>query len=125
VEEILTTVIGFVIPVVEACGAMIVVIEVLRTIVGYVSMLFRRNPVHMNTLRLRLGQSLVMGLEFQVAADVLKTALAPTWSDMGLLAALIGVRTVLNFLLEREVQMLKGEEASSCLYVAEAGESQS
>jgi hypothetical protein len=51
--------------------------------------------------------------------------LTTTWSDMGLLAALIGVRTVLNFLLEREVQMLKGEESSSCLYVAEAGESQS
>jgi hypothetical protein len=30
--------------------------------------------------------------------------------------------TVIGFLLEREVQMLKGEEASSCLYVAEAGE---
>jgi hypothetical protein len=43
---------------------------------------------------------------------------------MGLLAALIGLRTVLNYLLEREVRMLRAEEASSCLYAAEAGEGQ-
>ena len=118
-----TTAIDFAVPVVEACGALIVVLEVVRTIAGYVSTLVRRNPVHMNTLRLRLGQSLVMGLEFQVAADVLKTALAPTWNDMGLLAALIGLRSLLNYLLEREVRLLKAEESSACLYVPEAGES--
>jgi uncharacterized membrane protein len=124
VEKILTSAIGFLVPIVEACGAAIVVLEVVRTVAGYVSTLLRHNPVRMNTLRLRLGQSLVMGLEFQVAADILKTALAPTWNDMGLLAALIGLRTVLNYLLEREVRMLRAEEASSCLYAAEAGEGQ-
>ena len=123
-EKILTSAIGFAVPIVEACGAAIVVLEVVRTVAGYVSTLFRHNPVRMNTLRLRLGQSLVMGLEFQVAADVLKTALAPTWNDMGLLAALIGLRTVLNYLLEREVRMLRAEEASACLYAAEAEGSQ-
>ena len=123
-ETILTSAIGFLVPIVEACGAVIVVLEVVRTVAGYVSTLFRHNPVRMNTLRLRLGQSMVMGLEFQVAADILKTALAPTWNDMGLLAALIGLRTVLNYLLEREVRMLRAEEASSCLYATEAGEGQ-
>ena len=113
VDKFLTTAIDFAVPVVEACGALIVVLEVVRTIVGYVSTLARRNPVRMNTLRLRLGQSLVMGLEFQVAADVLKTALAPTWNDVGLLAALIGLRTLLNYLLEREVRLLKAEESAA------------
>jgi len=125
VEEILTSAIGFVVPIVEACGAMIVVLEVARTIFGYVSTLVRHNPVHMNALRLRLGQSLVMGLEFQVAADVLKTALAPTWNDIGLLAALIGVRTALSFLLEREVRMIEQKEVSACLDLTEGRESQS
>jgi len=122
VEQILTSAIEFVVPVVEACGAAIVVLEVLRTVVGYASTVIRRDPLHMNTLRLRLGQALVLGLEFQVAADVLKTALAPSWNDIGLLAALIGLRTVLNYVLEREVRMLKSEEASSSLYVTEAGD---
>ena len=64
----------------------------------------------MRTLRIRLGQAMVIGIEFQVAADVLKTALAPTWNDILLLAALIALRTVLNFLLERELQALNTDE---------------
>jgi uncharacterized membrane protein len=57
-----------------------------------------------------LGQSMVMGLEFQVAADILKTALAPSWNDILLLAALIGLRTVLNYLMERELRMIEADE---------------
>ena len=42
----------------------------------------------------------------QVAADILKTGLSPTWEDILLLAAIIGLRTLLNYLLERELEML-------------------
>jgi uncharacterized membrane protein len=110
VNEILTAVIGCVVPVIEACGAFIIALEVVRTMVGYVANLFRRDPVHMSALRHRLGQSMVMGIEFQVAADILKTALAPSWNDILLLAALIGLRTVLNYLMERELRMLEADQ---------------
>ena len=109
-EEILTSAIGFLVPVIEACGASIIVLEVIRTMIGYIRNLFRRDPVHVSTLRMRLGQSMVMGIEFQVAADILKTALAPSWNDILLLAALIGLRTVLNYLLERELRVLRADE---------------
>ncbi len=54
-----------------------------------------------------------MGLEFQVAADILRTALCPTLNDMVFLAALIGVRTVLNYLLECELRGLSAAASSS------------
>jgi uncharacterized membrane protein len=60
----------------------------------------------MQSMRIRLGQAMVMGLEFQVAADILRTATAPSWNDILLLAALIALRTVLNFFLERELKTL-------------------
>jgi uncharacterized membrane protein len=60
----------------------------------------------MAALRIQLGQSMVMGLEFLVAADILRTALTPTWNEMLLLAALIGLRTVLNYFVERELKVL-------------------
>lgn len=50
----------------------------------------------------------MVGLEFQVAADVLRTAANPTWDDILFLAVLIGIRTVLNFLLEWELAHLNG-----------------
>jgi uncharacterized membrane protein len=64
-------------------------------------------------LRVRLGRSMVMGLEFQVAADILKTALSPTWNDILLLAALIALRTVLNYLLEYELRTLESDQRPS------------
>ena len=106
-EIILTTAIGFLVPLVEACGALVIVIEVLRTIVLYLISVFKNRPRQPISLRIRLGQSMVMGLEFQVAADILKTALSPQWNDVLLLAALIGLRTLLNYLMEYEIEKLE------------------
>ena len=112
-EQALTQALGLLVPLVEACGALIIVLEVLRTIIRYLLTFFRRDPVHMRGLRVRLGRSMVMGLEFQVAADILKTALSPTWNDILLLAALICLRTVLNYLLEYELRTLAADERPS------------
>ena len=106
-EDTLKTAIGFIVPIVEACGAFVIVIEVIRTAGKYLISLFRRTDAHsIETFRIRLGKSMVMGLEFQVAADILKTALSPQWNDILLLAALIGLRTILNYLLEYELERL-------------------
>jgi uncharacterized membrane protein len=105
-ENGLRIIIGYVIPVVEACGAIVIVLEVLRTIVRYLFHFVRRQQCDIRSLRIRLGRAMVVGLEFQVAADILRTATAPTWNDILLLAALIALRTLLNFLLELELKTL-------------------
>ncbi len=46
---------------------------------------------------------LALGLEFALAADILRTAIAPSWRDIGQLAAIATLRTALNFFLEREI----------------------
>lgn len=58
-------------------------------------------------LRLKLGQSLALSLEFLLAADIVGTAVSPTWEAIAKLAAITGIRTFLNFFLEREVQELQ------------------
>jgi uncharacterized membrane protein len=54
-------------------------------------------------VRLRLGRWLAVALEFLLAADVLKTAVAPSWDDIGKLAAIAALRTLLNYSLEKEI----------------------
>lgn len=54
--------------------------------------------------RIQLGHSLSLGLEFLIGADILKTAVAPTWQDIGQLAAIVSIRTMLNFFLTRELE---------------------
>ncbi|MEH3148286.1 MAG: DUF1622 domain-containing protein [Methylobacterium frigidaeris] len=54
-------------------------------------------------VRLRLGRWLALALEFELGADILRTAVAPTWSEIGQLAAIAAIRTILNFFLQQEI----------------------
>ena len=91
----------------EGVAAVIILIGALQALWIY----FRRalfatsNFAEMTQSRIRLGHSLSLGLEFLIGADILKTAVAPTWNDIGQLAAVIAIRTVLNFFLMRELEM--------------------
>ena len=46
---------------------------------------------------------IVLALEFALAADIARTAIAPTWDDIGRLAAIAVIRTVLNYFLEKDL----------------------
>ena len=47
---------------------------------------------------------LVLALEFLLAADILKTAISPTWTDIGQLAAIAAIRTFLNYSLAHDLR---------------------
>ena len=53
---------------------------------------------------LRFGMWLILGLEFELAADIVRSAISPTWSDIGQLGAIAVIRTVLNYFLERDIK---------------------
>jgi uncharacterized membrane protein len=55
-------------------------------------------------VRLQLGRWLSLALEFELAADILRTAIAPSWDEIGKLAAIVVLRTLLNYFLEREIR---------------------
>jgi uncharacterized membrane protein len=61
-------------------------------------------------VRLLLARYLALGLEFQLAADILITAIAPSWEEIGKLAAIAAIRTLLNFFLAREMKEERVEE---------------
>jgi len=54
-------------------------------------------------IRLRLGRWLALALEFELGADILRTAIAPTWVEIGQLAAIATIRTLLNYFLQLEI----------------------
>ncbi len=54
-------------------------------------------------VRLKLGRWLAVALEFELAADILRTAVAPTWTEIGQLAAIAVLRTALNYFLQQEI----------------------
>jgi uncharacterized membrane protein len=51
-----------------------------------------------------LGRTILLGLEFLIAGDIIRTvAVERTFDSLGVLAALIGIRAVLSFTLETEL----------------------
>lgn len=53
---------------------------------------------------LRFGVWLLLGLEFELAADIVRSAISPSWSDIGQLGAIAAIRTVLNYFLEKDLK---------------------
>ena len=90
----------------EALAALIIAFGALRAIWTYLrhSIISKGGIRQSCRCRIQLGHSLSMALEFLVGADILKTAIAPSWSEIGQLAAIIGIRTVVNFLLMWELK---------------------
>jgi len=56
------------------------------------------------TIRLRLGAHLLLGLEIFIAADIVSSVASPTWERVGILASIVGVRTVLSYFLRIEIK---------------------
>ena len=73
--------------------------------VRYLLNVFQPNIETINQkVRIQFGSSLALALELLLGADILATAIAPTWDDIGKLAAIAVLRTGLNFFLERELR---------------------
>jgi uncharacterized membrane protein len=71
-------------------------------------------------IRLSLGRSLALGLEFLLGADILNTAIAPSWEQVGLLAAIAAIRTGLNYFLQQELDRAVESEGKRQRLQAEA-----
>ena len=103
-EELLRDALGVLVPVVEACGAAVIVVGALWAFVRFVVVGLRdRDARAFVPVRLTLGRFLALGLEFQLASDVLRTAVAPSFRELGQLAVVAAIRTALNYFLAREI----------------------
>jgi uncharacterized membrane protein len=104
VEELLREVVAVLVVVVEACGAAVIAVGALWAFVRFVWAGVRRSDTRaFVSVRLTLGRFLALGLEFQLASDILTTAVAPTFEEIGKLAAIAAIRTALNYFLSREI----------------------
>ncbi|GCE06621.1 DUF1622 domain-containing protein [Dictyobacter aurantiacus] len=66
-------------------------------------------------IRLRLGRWLALALEFELGADILRTAIAPTWNEIGQLAAIATIRTLLNYFLQQEIDRAARRQPDTAL----------
>lgn len=89
--------------VVDGVGVAIIVLGVVVATAAAARNLLRGQRAY-QPYRRQLGRSILLGLEFLVAADIIRTvAVAPTFTDLGVLALIVAIRTFLSFSLELEI----------------------
>ena len=89
---------------VEVTGALLVAVGVITGVVQFLAALIARRTANFTAIRLVLARYLALALEFQLGADILSTAVAPSWDQIGKLGAIAVIRTALNYFLSREMQ---------------------
>jgi uncharacterized membrane protein len=94
---------------IEATGAVIVLLGVVLAGWAFARAFWRRRDPRyategFNGVRLTLARYLALALEFQLGADILSTAIAPSWTAIGKLASIAIIRTALNYFLGKEMR---------------------
>jgi uncharacterized membrane protein len=117
-EELLLDTVAVLVLVVEACGAVVITVGALWAFARFLKVgVQRRDTRSFVPVRLSLGRFLALGLEFQLASDILTTAVAPSFEEIAKLAAIATIRTALNYFLGREIaeerRQLTEEEGGS------------
>ncbi len=85
--------------VIDGAGVVVVVIGLLLATTAFARLRSYRD------YRQRVGRAILLGLEFLVAADIIRTiAVDPTFTSIGVLAIIVAVRTFLSFTLDVELE---------------------
>jgi len=107
---------------VEVAAAVIIGIAALEATLRALLVFVRPRlpPEAKENLRLGLARWLAVALEFELAADILRTAIAPTLQQIGLLAAIAAIRTALNYFLQKEIDRALAREQGTALVATRA-----
>ena len=103
-EEVIQSLVQWLRLGVETLGALIVALGVVLAAGLFLRALASRQTADFNAIRLTLARYLALALEFQLGADILSTAVAPSWTEIGKLGAIAIIRTVLNYFLGKEIK---------------------
>ncbi len=105
IQPIFTTVALDIKLIAEISSVIIVGIGLALAIYIFIRTIISKQTTNYSKLRITLGRFLVVALEFQLAGDIVGTAVSPSWEDIAQLAAIALIRTFLNYFLNREINI--------------------
>lgn len=113
-EQIAKTTTVFISHSVEILAAIIIGIAVIKTMSLFAKNIFSADRnFSQEEIRVKFGSNVAISLELLLGADVLSTAVAPSWDDIGKLAAIAILRTALNYFLEKELKHMRSNSSGN------------
>jgi uncharacterized membrane protein len=97
---------------INVIAVLIVLGGVVKALVGLLRAMINRTAtlVAKRVLWLDFARWLIAGLTFQLAADIVETAIAPNWDDLGKFAAIAAIRTLLSYSLDRDLDAISARQ---------------
>jgi uncharacterized membrane protein len=89
---------------IESVGALWIAVGFVYALVQLTSLHVHKQTASFLPVRITFSRYLSLALEFQLAADILSTAIAPSWNELGKLGATAVIRTALNYFLSRDLR---------------------
>ena len=90
-------------------GALVIILGVIISLFEFIKkeIAGKSEAMKLNeSIRIRLGSYLVLALEFFIAGDIIKTIITPTWESLGILGAIVVIRTVLSYFLTKDLKKI-------------------
>lgn len=96
---------GFIALAIEAAAVLVVSYGAVQALAGVIASAFGRSADAMRgrEIWLKFATWILLALEFALAADLVRTAVAPTWDDISKLAVIATIRTMLNYFLAKDI----------------------
>lgn len=89
----------------EIISAILIGAALIKLVINYLGSLgINKTALTAEESRVKFGSAVAVALEILLGADVLATAVAPSWDDIGKLAAIAVLRTALNYFLGKELK---------------------
>ena len=116
-EPVLTEITGYIASALELIAAVFIALGACEATVHTLVPWIRGKATQgmRRTAWLNFARWILLGLEFTLAADIVRTASTPTWDAIGQLASIAVIRTFLSFFLERDIEAGYGHEPQRSL----------
>ncbi len=114
-DHVVESAMEFALPLLKGLAVLIIIWGVICAAVRLVGMeikLLQGKQIKRDAMVIRqhLGYYLLLGLEFLIAVDVIETLMHPDWKELGVLAGLVVIRTVMSFSLHWELKEIEKEQ---------------
>ena len=103
IEHIFETVVHFCILLIELAGTIVIVWSMFRGFIGFAK--------KDEDTRIQLAKGIMLGLEFKIGSEVLRSVIVSSWNELGTLAAIILLRSLLTLLLHWEIEAEEKRQA--------------
>lgn len=96
-------------------GALVIIVGIIQAVIMLVKYWATKHRPseegpRLDHIRLDLGRYIIIALEFFIAKDIIETLVLPSWSELGMLAVIVTVRTLLSYFLTKELHMIEHQK---------------